>query len=146
VPDVRVELEVRASAGRVWGTVLDVDRFAESMSSVRWVRLLDNSPAARRTAWSVELKGSILEWEEEEHLDHAARTIRFHQISGDLDVFDGRWVVEELGPDRSRVRFDVTFEIGIPLLAEMLNPVAVRSLGENCAEMLKGIERTAVEV
>ena len=146
MPDVAVELEVQASADRVWGSILDVDQFPESMSSVRSVRLVYDSPTVRRTAWTVELKGSILEWEEEDQLDHATRTLQFRQLSGDLDVFEGRWVVEELGPGRALVHFAVTFEIGIPLLAEMLNPVAVQSLGANCVEMLQGIERTAVAV
>ena len=41
----------------------------------------------------------------------------------------------------THVRLTVMFEIGIPLLADMLNPVAQRALRENCTDMLRGIER-----
>ncbi len=144
-PKVAVDLEIHAQVSRVWETVLDVASYSDSMTSVRWVKLLHDSPTTRRTGWSVILKGSILEWEEEEHLDHDAHVIRFHQLNGDLDLFDGQWVIEERGPKLCRVRFEAIFEIGIPLLAEMLNPVAKRSLTDNCIEMLRGIEQTAVE-
>jgi hypothetical protein len=38
----------------------------------------------------------------------------------------------------------VTFEIGIPLLADTLNPIAERSLRENFMEMLHGIQAEAL--
>lgn len=145
MPRIGVELEIAAPVERVWKTVLDVERYSDSMSNVRWVRLVEDGAERRRTAWSVVLKGSILEWEEQEEIDAEARVIRFHQLEGDLDVFDGHWTVEESEAGRARIRFEVEFEIGIPLLADMLNPVAKRSLAENCTEMLLGIERSVVQ-
>ena len=68
----------------------------------------------------------------------------FEQVTGDLERFDGAWVLEELDGDLTGVRLDVSFEIGIPLLAANLNPVAQRALRENCSEMLLGVERKAV--
>ncbi len=145
MPDVNLDMEIRAPAATVWEAVLDSERYPDSMASVRRVRILEDEGDRRRTAWSVELKGSILEWEEQEQIDPAARTIAFQQLSGDLDVLDGRWTVEELAPELSRASLHMTFEIGIPLLAEMLNPVAKRSLADNTRDMLLGIERAAVE-
>lgn len=145
MPDVALDLEIRAPVERVWEVVIDVERYPAQMESVRWVRIEDvASPEVRRVAWSVLLKGSILEWAEEERIDHDARHVTFTQVSGDLEVFEGRWDVEEREPGLVRVTFDVTFEIGIPLLAEMLNPVAQRSLRDNLTDMLRGIEREAV--
>jgi len=144
MPEVKIDLEVRAPIDRVWNTVLDIERYQDSMDTVRSVRVVEQSSDQRRTAaWSVLLKGSILEWEEEEDIDVRAYTVVFKQLRGDLDHFDGRWVLEALSPERTKVVFEVDFEIGIPMLAEMLNPVAQRSLQENCTEMLQGIERAA---
>jgi len=147
VPDIKIDLVVKATIERVWETVLDIESYQKSMDTVRFVRLIEGEGTdTRRAAWSVLLKGSILEWEEEEHLDREARSVTFTQLRGDLEFFDGHWALEELGPAETRVVFEVTFEIGIPMLAEMLNPVAQRSLHENCTEMLRGIERTAAAV
>jgi ribosome-associated toxin RatA of RatAB toxin-antitoxin module len=142
VPKVNINLEIRAPIQRVWDTVVQIERYQESMDTVRSVRIIDQKGAHRRAAWSVLLKGAVLEWEEEEHLDHDTYTVVFKQLRGDLEYFDGRWALKALGPEHTSVIFEVVFEIGIPMLAEMLNPVAQRSLQENCTEMLRSIERT----
>jgi ribosome-associated toxin RatA of RatAB toxin-antitoxin module len=109
------------------------------------VKILEMKTASvRRSAWSIILKGSILEWEEEDYIDRDSLEVTFAQTSGDLEVFDGKWALHELDSGLTKVTFDVSFEIGIPLLADMLNPVAHRSLRENSTEMLLGVEREAV--
>lgn len=145
MPSVSLDININAPVDCVWDAVLDVERYSDSMVNVRWVKILERDGATiRRSAWSIVLKGSILEWQEEDRIDPEARTIRFHQLSGDLAEFDGEWSLEELEPGLTKVTFDVSFEIGIPLLAEMLNPVAQRSLSENCQDMLAGVEREAL--
>ncbi|MGN6274712.1 MAG: type II toxin-antitoxin system RatA family toxin [Solirubrobacterales bacterium] len=144
MPEVKIDMAIQAPIERVWETVVDIERYPDSMETIRFVRIVgDDKEGRRRAAWSVLLKGSILEWEEEEHLDHKGHTVAFKQIRGDLEHFDGRWGLKALGPEQTKVVFEVEFEIGIPMLADMLNPVAQRSLQENCTEMLRGIERAA---
>jgi ribosome-associated toxin RatA of RatAB toxin-antitoxin module len=144
MPDVHLDITVEAPIERVWNTILDVERYPESMETVRYVRVVKElGDSSRRVAWSVLLKGSILEWEEQEEIDPIARRVVFKQLQGDLEHFDGDWSLEDLGSERTKVLFKVSFEIGIPMLAEMLNPVAQRSLRENSIEMLRGIERAS---
>lgn len=143
MPKVTIDQDIRAPIERVWDTLLDIESYEESMETVRWARLVGgDDERARRAEWSVLLKGSILEWEEEEQLDHEAHKVVFKQLRGDLEFFDGYWMLEEVGPNETRAHFEVEFEIGIPMLAEMLNPVAQRSLEENCAQMLRDFERS----
>jgi len=145
MPEVNIDLDIRAPIERVWDLLLDLESYEESMDNVRWTRLVGaDNEHTRRAEWSVLLKGSILEWEEEESLDHDAHKVVFKQLRGDLEFFDGYWSLEELGSNETHAHFEVVFEIGIPMLAEMLNPVAQRSLQESCFEMLRGIERAAV--
>jgi ribosome-associated toxin RatA of RatAB toxin-antitoxin module len=142
MPQVALEVEIHAPARRVWQAVTDIERYPDTMANVRWVEIVDRlSPAVRQSAWSVILKGSILQWEEIENLDADRMVMEFHQVSGDLEKFDGAWRLTAVDGERTRVRLTVDFEIGIPLLADMLNPVAQRALRENCTDMLRGIER-----
>jgi len=145
VPDVSLELLIRAPVDRVWDAVTAIESYPRSMESVRSVRIVERlSETERRSAWSVTLKGAILEWEEVETLDPGAHVLSFHQVAGDMERFDGAWVLEAHDDASTNVRLSVSFEIGIPLLAEMLNPVAQRSLRENCTDMLRGIENDAL--
>jgi ribosome-associated toxin RatA of RatAB toxin-antitoxin module len=145
MPEVAFELDIQAPAARVWEVVTAIERYPDSMDSVRWVKIIDGTdPLARRSGWSVLLKGSILEWEEVEKLDPDNLVMAFHQVAGDMETFDGAWRVTPIDEARTNVKLDLAFEIGIPLLADMLNPVAERSLRANSREMLLGIERDAV--
>jgi ribosome-associated toxin RatA of RatAB toxin-antitoxin module len=146
MPEVKLEIPVEAPVQRVWDTVVDVEGYQEMMDHVRSVRLVEQlDDRVRHSEWSVLLKGSILEWLEEDRLDPEAHTIRFRQLSGDLEFFDGGWRLSPDGVNATIVTFEVAFDIGIPSLASMLNPVAERSLRENCVTMLQAIEVRAKE-
>ncbi len=146
VPNVHLEMGIAAPIDVVWDTVVDIERYPASMDTVRSVRIIEQrSDVSRRSAWSVLLQGAVLQWEEVEVLDRETSSVTFHQISGDLAQLDGQWSLTERGSGLTAVRFDVSFQIGIPLLAEMLDPVAERSLRENSIEMLRGIEREVAQ-
>src|SRR5688572_31043598 len=80
---------------RVWREVLDIASFPSYMDEVREVDILREEGALRRSRWSILLKGSILEWEEEEEIDAGNRKITFRQIEGDLAYFTGWWHVRQ---------------------------------------------------
>jgi uncharacterized membrane protein len=139
-------MEIRAPAADVWDAIVAIDRYPASMDNVRSVEILDDErEGRRRSVWSVLLKGSILEWEEVETIDSQRLTMTFEQVAGDMERLDGEWAVSPEGEARTSVRLRISFDIGIPLLADMLNPVAQRALRDNCAEMLRGVERAALE-
>jgi|SRR5580658_1082591 ribosome-associated toxin RatA of RatAB toxin-antitoxin module len=144
MPHVRVELAIEADIDIVWKTVCAVEYYPEYMANVRTVTILRHDDTVRATAWSVLLKGSILEWTEEERIDDDRRRIEFGQIDGDLDRFDGYWQVSPGTDGATEVVLDIDFEIGLPLLAQMLDPVASRALRDNSEQMLRQLERKAL--
>ncbi|MEV5121357.1 SRPBCC family protein [Streptomyces decoyicus] len=144
MPHVEVNLKIQAPVEETWRAVTRLEDYAAYMENVESVHVSGSSHGKRVSEWSVLLKGSVLEWVEEDQLDETTRTMTFHQISGDLDQFTGYWRVDPQDVDRSLVTFSVDFEIGIPLLADMLNPVATKALRENSEQMLRAIERRLV--
>ncbi|MFJ9648363.1 type II toxin-antitoxin system RatA family toxin [Streptomyces sp. NPDC101206] len=142
MPHVEVNLPIKAPAADAWRAVTRLEDYADYMENVESVTVLGESETGTRTSeWSVLLKGSVLEWVEEDELDEDRRVMSFSQVSGDLDEFTGYWRVDDAGDGTSVVVFSVDFEIGIPLLADMLNPVAAKALRENSEHMLRAIER-----
>lgn len=143
---VRVEMEIKAPIDEVWKLVEDVERYPDYMESVRSVSVKDEQlPSHRLIAWSVLLKGSVLEWVEEETILPNQYRIEFTQVDGDLEKFEGYW---QLTAARgfTQVELRVDFEIGIPLLAEMLNPVAARALVDNSRSMLSALQERSRSV
>jgi ribosome-associated toxin RatA of RatAB toxin-antitoxin module len=145
MPTVTVEMTINAPARVTWAAVTDLEEYPKYMDNVQSVTVQETGAAnARVSEWSVTLKGSVLEWIEEDHTDDEARVMTFHQLDGDLEHFAGHWQVTEVGPSSSAVRLTLDFEIGIPLLADMLDPVAGKALRENCEQMLTAIEGRVV--
>lgn len=140
MPHVVLEILVHAPSDLVWGVVSDVVGYPEYMENVREVTLVDVGPDGERIlAWTVILKGSVLQWIEVERINEKGRRIDFDQRSGDLETFRGHWQVCD-SANGTIVELDIEFEIGIPMLAEMLNPVAERALRDNSEQMLRALE------
>lgn len=147
MPVVTVEVAVRAPFRLVWSAVVDISSYPSYMENVRSVTIHEATTAeGRRSSWSVLLKGSVLEWVEDEVVDHDQMVVTFHQVDGDLEHLAGHWAVVEVADGTARVVLVVDFEIGIPLLADMLNPVAERALRENSKRMLREIEARATAI
>lgn len=85
--------------------------------------------------WDVKFREGLLRWTQEDVFDDDARTMTFHQVTGDPKTFEGVWRVEELG-DGCRVTFVCDFDIGIPSLAATIDPLARRILRETVAQQL----------
>ncbi|GAA3735497.1 type II toxin-antitoxin system RatA family toxin [Streptomyces tremellae] len=142
MPRVEVDLPIAVPPEAAWAAVVDVEGYPDCMENVESVAVTERPDEAHRTtAWSVRLKGSVLRWTEDEVIDHTARRFDFRQVSGDLGAFAGHWGVRPAVGGHSTVSLHVDFDIGIPLLADLLNPVASDALRENAAQMLGALER-----
>lgn len=138
------QVVLRASFGGddprdVFERVADVERFPELMPVVESVSILEEDAyGARVVDWGVRLRGSLLKWRERAVVGRDQLRIEFMQLDGDLEVFAGWWQVrQEAGV--TTVEVSVEFLIGIPLLANMLQPVAGESLQNSLRAMLTGI-------
>jgi len=144
VPEVNLDLDIQAPIAAVWAAVLDIERYPELMTNIVSVRIEQwETPTTRRSRWAMIIKGATLVWRDREFIDHDRHTVRFTQVSGDLERFSGAWEITAKAAEMTQARLTISFEIGIPLLAGMLNPVAQRALYGNAREMLEGVEAQA---
>lgn len=141
MPLVEVVERVKSAPDVVWALVRDVERYPGLMPSVRRIERLAHELAADGTStsvvgWEVEIEDSVLMWVEREHADPAARRVTFEQQSGDLDRFRGHWQVTAVGPEVTEISLLIDFEIGMPMLREVLDPFATDAIRRNATEML----------
>jgi ribosome-associated toxin RatA of RatAB toxin-antitoxin module len=118
--------------------VLDFERYAEHTAGVRHVDVRDEGDDGVRSTWEVDFRGGVLMWTERDEVDLALRRIDFTQTEGDFATFDGHWTVDARGRG-SVVRFACRFDLGMPTLASMVDPVASRALRESMHEILRGL-------
>jgi ribosome-associated toxin RatA of RatAB toxin-antitoxin module len=145
MPLVEVEHLIGAPGSQVWDLVNDVESYPRWMDHVRAVAVQERGEDYRVTAWEIDCKGFIMRWVEREEIDRERYRINYRQVTGDLAEWRGHWQIESLTAKRSKVTLSVLFDIGIPMLSEMLNPVAERAIQDNSRRMLTAIAAIAVE-
>ena len=124
---------------RAFGLIREFSRYPELTDAVE--KVIVNTPdpdGSVVSEWLVHFRKGLLNWTERDHFDQERRHIRFSQISGDFSTFDGEWLVEPAGAG-CRVAFDAAFDLGIPTLAELLDPVAEAALRGNILRILTGL-------
>src|SRR5215469_14115167 len=89
---VRLRLHVpRMSASDVYATLADFERYPLLCEAVQDVTVTEVSEHLTVSQWEVTFRAGLLRWTEEDTLDPGALTITFHQLEGDIAVFDGSW-------------------------------------------------------
>jgi len=143
MPTIDVTEVIAAPVDRVWDLINDVESYPRFMEHVRSLKVLEQGPDYRISAWEIDCKGFIMRWTEREELFADRYRTEYRNIDGDLEVFEGSWQLEALDAETSKASLTVRFEIGVPMLCEMLNPVAERAIRANSQMMLGSLASEA---
>ena len=136
---VRLRLHVPGkTASDVYETLADFERYPELSAAVRSVLITEVSENRTVSHWEVTFRAGLLRWTEEDTFDPAALSITFRQLEGDAAVFDGSWECLE-GTQGSEMVFAARLDMGIPSLADALEPIAVRTLIDNIVSIVRGL-------
>ena len=125
-------------ASEVYATLADFERYPDLSDAVRSVAVTEVSENRTVSRWEVTFRAGLLRWTEEDTFDPGALSITFRQLEGDAAVFDGSWQCAEAGPG-SEITFAARLDMGIPSLADALEPIAVRTLIDNIASIVRGL-------
>jgi ribosome-associated toxin RatA of RatAB toxin-antitoxin module len=136
---VEVKERLAAPIQAVWDLICDIESYPAFMPSVRSTDVLARGDDWTVTAWEVELRGSVLKWVEREERDHARHHLAYRQLKGDLRQFEGYWQLHSVTTNVTDAILVVRFEIGIPMLAEILGPVTERAIHDNSRRMLRAL-------
>ena len=129
-------------ASDVYETLADFERYPQLSDAVRSVAVTEVSENLTVSHWEVTFRAGLLRWTEEDTFDPGALSITFRQLEGDAAVFDGSWqcVDAEQG---SEIRFSARLDMGIPSLADALEPIAARTLIGNIVSIVRGLVGSA---
>lgn len=136
-----VQLEVRVLGGdaeKTYEALSDFERYPELTDAVRGVAVRECHGDTLLSEWEVNFRNGVLRWSERDELNRQDRTIGFDQLEGDFAHFSGTWRVEER-PNGCTVRFFARFDLGMPSLAPMIDPIAETTLQENILRILDGL-------
>jgi ribosome-associated toxin RatA of RatAB toxin-antitoxin module len=106
--------------------------------AIRAVRVTAPDEGRTVSRWEAGFHEGVLCWSEEDDLDPAACGGRFRQVEGDLEHFAGSW---SFSPHDGgcRFHFRAEFDLGIPSLNDVLEPIAEQALYDNLSSVLTGL-------
>ena len=125
-------------ASDVYATLADFGRYPELCEAVRSVTITERSGNRTVSAWEVTFRAGLLRWIEEDTFDPDALSITFRQLDGDIAVFDGSWRCFDAAQG-SEIVFAARLDMGIPSLADALEPIAVRTMTDNIVAIVRGL-------
>ena len=140
---IRLRLHVPdTSASDVYATLANFERYPTLCEAVQKVAVTERSENRTMSQWEVTFRAGLLCWTEEDTFDPGALTITFHQLEGDVAVFDGSWQCVDAAQG-SEVLFSADLDLGIPSLADALEPIAARTLIANIVSIVRGLVGSA---
>lgn len=126
------------AAAEVFRTLADYARYPQLTPVVRDVQVWTEESGDLISSWEVNFRNGILRWTERDVMDAEAMRIDFTQIEGDVAEFAGSWLCRVDG-DGTAVRFEALVDLGIASLADVLDPIAARTLAETISAILVGL-------
>ncbi|MFT4085897.1 MAG: SRPBCC family protein [Gordonia sp. (in: high G+C Gram-positive bacteria)] len=126
----------------VFERLSQLDRYPEIAPSVLSV-LLEDTAEGVVSEWEVEFRGGTMRWREADVFDAEARTYRFAQIEGDVHELRGQWRVVADG-DSVSLQLEIDFDLGMPSLADLVDPVAERALIDNMRAIAHAVDAECV--
>jgi ribosome-associated toxin RatA of RatAB toxin-antitoxin module len=142
VPYVETSIQVDAPPRAVYELAKDQERFPQFMPDVESVTVLEQRPDGVLTKWKTLVEDAPIEWIEEDRFDDAALRIDYKLLEGDLDTFEGDWTFVDAGGG-TLVTLGVSYDFGVPTLAELIGPTLEKKVRENAEMMLAGLKGEA---
>ena len=136
---IRLQLHApHRPASDVYTTLADFERYPELSDAVQSVTVTEVSENVTVSSWEVTFRAGLLRWIEEDTFDPDALSITFRQLDGDIAVFDGSWRCFDAAQG-SEIVFAARLDMGIPSLADALEPIAVRTMTDNIVAIVRGL-------
>lgn len=127
-----------ADIDQVFQRLSDFADYPKYTDAVREVTITATTDGAIESTWSVNFRNGVLCWIERDTLDPVAHRIEFEQLTGDFDVFAGQWRLETV-ESGVLVSLHAEFDLGLPTIAAMIEPIAEQALLENMDKVLRGL-------
>lgn len=123
-----------------WNIISDYSRYPKIMENVDNVEILERSGNEGKSEWFVTIEEAPLTWIEKDYFNLDNFEIRFESIDGDFDNLNGYWKVEDLGGDGIKLSFGIDYNLGIPVIEEVLGSILKDKMKKNIDSMIHAIK------
>jgi ribosome-associated toxin RatA of RatAB toxin-antitoxin module len=116
--------EVDAPLGQVWALVQDVERAPEWQGGLKGMHALERDDQGRAIVCQTESDARIRTIKSTVRFTYKdPTTLAWRQERGELKSVDGRWELEDLGGNRTRVTYSLEVDLGRVLSLVIRGPM-----------------------
>jgi ribosome-associated toxin RatA of RatAB toxin-antitoxin module len=135
---IRLSRTIQRDARDAFRVVEEIEQFPNFIPNVTQITILENSKERKVAEWVTSLDGTPLVWVEEGIYDHEKLEVKFRAVDGIFDRFDGTWRVIKL-ESGCTIEFELTYELGLPEIEDLIAPLLRERLIENAEVMLGAV-------
>lgn len=136
---IHIEKIVPAKKWRVFRLISRLHHYIQIMPNIKHCTLIERQGLKTLTLWSVEIDQIPIQWKEEEHLDLDNFLVRFKSIEGDLELFEGEWILTDHFSGGTQIDLHLRIKIGLPLIDQILGSVLRDKIQKNFQIMIDHI-------
>lgn len=140
MPYIEMSMSVRCRCDAVYSVIKDMEKYPLFMEDLLAVQIVEREGNTTVSRWITNVEGRTIQWTERDVFDDDTMHIAYRQLSGDLQKFEGEWLITPVG-ESAEIKLTVDFEFGIPMIAGLLNPLLKKKIRENSMNMLKSIKQ-----
>jgi ribosome-associated toxin RatA of RatAB toxin-antitoxin module len=124
-----------------WDIISDYARYPAIMDSVDAVEILERTGETGTSKWQVSVDSAPLYWIEKDFFNRDNYRIHFKSIEGDFDNINGQWRITDSSDSGIKVAFEVEYNLGIPVIEEVLGAILREKMKGNMAKMVEAVRK-----
>lgn len=122
----------------------DLKTYSDYMDDVINVKVEAMEVDKDLVSWETKIDNAEFDWKQITIYDKTNHSINFELIEGDFDMMKGKWqVLEE--ESKFFFRLDIQYDIGLPVIEDVLGPVLKGKLQVNSLNMLSELKKRIEE-
>jgi hypothetical protein len=118
--------------------VTDYRNWPAASDAVRSVQVEEDGDGTSISTWEVTFHGGLMRWTERDRMDLENLKHSFELIEGDPHGFAGIWTAEPTATG-CLLRLDAIFDLGMPSLSHVIDPIAVEALEDAVADVVRSL-------
>lgn len=140
MPHLKAVETVHAEPSAVFELFRHVETFPDFMPNVESIEVAERGEGWSVSHWHTDLDGAPLQWKERDDYDPQALEIRFSLLEGDIAQLDGHWAFAPR-PEGTLVSCEFDYDLGVPLVEEVVGDTIREKLQHNIEEMLRAVRQ-----
>jgi ribosome-associated toxin RatA of RatAB toxin-antitoxin module len=124
-----------------WNIISDYSRYPQIMDNVDKVEITERNGEEGLSQWFISVEDAPLTWVEKDYFNSAKYEIIFKSIEGDFDNINGHWTIRDSVDSGIHIRFEIQYNLGIPVIEEVLGHILHEKMKSNIEKMMTAIKR-----